>query len=225
MRESALVRAETLERTFGAGRSQVVAVAEATFTLEAADRVALTGPSGSGKSTLLHLMAGLDRPTSGSIEWPAIGERAHLRPGPIGLAFQGPSLLPPLTVMENVALPVILAGGGQDDALAEARDLLDAFAIEGLATKLPEELSGGQSQRAGLARAFAGRPRLVLADEPTGQQDQAAAARVMDAILALAAMYGTALVIATHDATVAERLPASWTMRDGTLRTEVPCSA
>ena len=83
MRESALVRAETLERTFGAGRSQVVAVAEATFTLEAADRVALTGPSGSGKSTLLHLMAGLDRPTSGSIEWPAIGERAHLRPGPI----------------------------------------------------------------------------------------------------------------------------------------------
>lgn len=225
MRETALVRAETLGRTFGGGRAQVVAVAEASFTLEPADRVALTGPSGSGKSTLLHLIAGLDRPTTGSIEWPALGERVRLRPGPVGLAFQGPSLLPPLTVLENVALPVILAGGDQYDALAEARDLLEVFAIADLAAKLPEELSGGQAQRAGLARAFCGAPRLVLADEPTGQQDQATAARVMEAILTLAARHGTTLVIATHDAAVAGRLPARWTMRDGTLRTEVPCSA
>ena len=96
--------------------------------VQPADSIALLGPSGSGKSTLLHLIAGLDEPTSGSIEWPALGGRWDLRPGPVGIAFQGPSLLPPLTVVENVALPMILAGADEDDATAAARDLLDVGA-------------------------------------------------------------------------------------------------
>ena len=221
-----LVRAVSMERAFGVGGAQVKAVTDATFSVEAGDSVALLGPSGSGKSTLLHLVAGLDTPTSGSIEWPALGRREDLRPGPVGVAFQGPSLLPPLTVVENVALPMILAGADEARATAGARDLLDVFEVDTVANKLPEELSGGQSERVGIARAFSGSPRLVLADEPTGQQDRATGGRLLEAIVTLAVLGGTALVVATHDASVAERLAARWAMRDGVLRTqELTCSS
>jgi predicted ABC-type transport system involved in lysophospholipase L1 biosynthesis ATPase subunit len=215
----ALVRATSLAREFGTSRDRVHAVIGATFSLEPGDAVAVVGPSGSGKSTLLHLMAGLDTPTEGSIEWPAIGARDTLRPGPVAMSFQGPSLLPALTVLENVMLPVILAGATQDAAVAGARDRLHHFSVDDLADRLPESLSGGQLQRAGLARAFSGHPRLVLVDEPTGQQDRDSAKRVIDAILALAAREGSALVVATHDAAMANTLDARWEMRDGTLRT------
>ena len=221
-----LVRAASIGRAYGSGDARVLAVSEATFTVAAGDTVALAGPSGSGKSTLLHLIAGLDAPTSGTIEWPALGDRGSLRPGPVAMAFQGPSLLPPLTVVENVALPMILAGSTEADAIGSALDLLHIFEVDALAAKLPEELSGGQSQRAALARAFAGEPRLVLADEPTGQQDTATGARVLEAILTVAILQATALIVATHDASVADRLSARWTMLDGTLRTEaLTCSA
>jgi ABC-type lipoprotein export system ATPase subunit len=221
-----LVRAMSIERAFGVGGAQVKAVTDATFSVGAGDTVALLGPSGSGKSTLLHLIAGLDTPTSGSIEWPALGRRKDLRPGLVGMAFQGPSLLPPLTVVENVALPMILAGADEDSATAGARDLLDVFEVDTVANKLPEELSGGQSERVGIARAFSGSPRLVLADEPTGQQDRATGGRLLEAIVTLAVLGGAALVVATHDASVAERLAARWAMCDGALRTqELTCSS
>ena len=221
-----LVRARSIERSYGSGAEQVKAVTDATFSVKAGDTVALLGPSGSGKSTLLHLLAGLDAPTSGSIEWPALGGRQDLRPGRVGMAFQGPSLLPPLTVVENVALPMILGGAEQDDATDAALDLLEVFEIAAVADKLPEELSGGQSERAGIARAFSGSPRLVLADEPTGQQDRATGGGVLEAILTVAVLGGAALVVATHDAAVAERLTSRWVMRDGTLRTdELTCSS
>jgi ABC-type lipoprotein export system ATPase subunit len=216
----ALMRADSLGRTYGGGNARVIALTEATFSVREGDTVALVGPSGSGKTTLLHLMAGLDLPTTGSIEWPALGELRRLRLGPVAIAFQGPSLLPPLTVVENVALPAILAGRAEGDATVIARELLEMFEVGGVADKLPEELSGGQSQRAALARAFCGSPRLVLADEPTGQQDRVTGGRVLETILALTALGRRGLVVATHDATVAERLGARWTMRDGALRTE-----
>jgi ABC-type lipoprotein export system ATPase subunit len=221
-----LVRAVSIERAYGGGGESVKAVTDATFTVQAGDAVALVGPSGSGKSTLLHLLAGLDVPTSGSIEWPALGRLQDLRPGLVGVAFQGPSLLPPLTVVENVALPMILAGADEDDATAAALDLLEVFEVAAVANKLPEELSGGQSERVGIARAFSGSPRLVLADEPTGQQDRATGGRVLEAIVTVAVLGGAALVVATHDAAVAERLTSRWVMRDGTLRTEeLTCSS
>lgn len=226
MRENALVRAEGLGRSYGGGRSAVSALADATFVVRPGERIALVGPSGSGKSTLLHLIAGLDRPTTGTIEWPALCTRERLRPGPVGVAFQGPSLLPPLTVLENVALPIILSGGSESEGVDAARDLLEAFDASALADKLPEELSGGQSQRAGLARAFAGSPRLVLADEPTGQQDHATADRLLQTVFSIASLESTALVLATHDRGVAELLPVRWSVTDGVLRTEaIPCSA
>jgi predicted ABC-type transport system involved in lysophospholipase L1 biosynthesis ATPase subunit len=221
-----LVVADSLARSFGVGLTAVTAVEEASFTVEPGGRIALVGASGSGKSTLLHLAAGLDRPTGGTISWPALGDRAELRPGPVGVSFQGPSLLPPLTVMENIALPVILAGTAERLARAAADDLMDAFGLSGLGEKLPEELSGGQSQRAAVARSFAGVPRLVLADEPTGQQDHASAERLIDAMLAIAELDGVALLIATHDRSIAARFGTHWTMESGRLWTdEAPCSA
>ena len=221
-----LVRADALERVHGSGRDAVAAVIDASFTISARDRIAIVGPSGSGKSTLLHLIAGLDSPTSGSIAWPALGRREQLRPGPVALAFQGPSLLPPLSVVENVALPVLLGGGSEAEAMRIARAMLGRFELTEIADKLPEEISGGQSQRAGLARALAGSPTLVLADEPTGQQDRETGMHVLDTLLDLISARGAALVVATHDLAVADLLQIRWTMAGGRLASEVaPCSA
>jgi len=178
----------------------------------------VVGPSGSGKSTLLHLLAGLDEPTGGAIEWPALGGRTSLRPGPVAVVLQGPSLLPPLDVVENVAVPLLLAGIPEAAATAAAHRALGQLGLDDLAGKLPEELSGGQSQRVAVARVLAGRPRLILADEPTGQLDHATGAGVVEALLEAADRVSAALVLATHDPAVAERLPQRWEMVDGELR-------
>jgi ABC-type lipoprotein export system ATPase subunit len=217
-----LVRAEGLRRQFGKGQGAVVAVAGATIEIRPGDRIALTGPSGSGKSSLLHLIAALDRPSEGVIEWPALGPASDLRPGPVGIAFQGPSLLPPLTVAENVALPALLAGTSDAAATAAAGALLDRLGLAEVASKLPEEISGGQAQRAGLARALIGEPRLILADEPTGQLDRGSAAALIDVLLEHVAATHAALVVATHDIAVAERLPLRWSMSERMLQTGAP---
>jgi ABC-type lipoprotein export system ATPase subunit len=221
-----LARGTALRKVHGHGAGAVTALADATFTICEGDRIALVGPSGSGKSTLLHLIGGLDGPSDGAIEWPAIGPVTALRPGPVSMAFQGPSLLPPLTVLENVELPVLLSGGSAADADAVAREMLLRFGVEDVAEKLPEEISGGQSQRAGLARALAARPRLLLADEPTGQLDHETALSVMTALLATLEETGAAIVVATHDPSVAAMLPIRWSIAGGELRTAVSlCSA
>ena len=219
-----LVRAKGLRREFGNGQSPVVAVAEATFEIREGDRIALVGPSGSGKTSLMHMIAGLDEPSAGVIEWPALGRAEDLRPGPVSIAFQGPSLLPPLTVSENVALPILLAGGAEADATAAAQVLIDEVGLSEMASKLPEEISGGQAQRAGVARALVGRPRLILADEPTGQLDRASAAELITMIFRHVEAAGAALVIASHDASVAERMLLRWTITDRKLQTEAPCT-
>jgi ABC-type lipoprotein export system ATPase subunit len=226
-----LVRASGVARTFGRGPAAVVAVHGASCEIHAGARLALTGPSGSGKSTLLHLLAGLDEPTAGTITWPALGDRHQLRPGPVGVVFQGPSLLPPLDAAENVALPLLLAGHSEAEATAAALRALDRLGIEDLAGALPDELSGGQAQRVAVARVLAGRPRLILADEPTGQLDHGHGAVVVDALLEAAAATGAALLVATHDPRVAGRFPQRWSMTDGRLDCtagdagDVPCSA
>ena len=219
-----LVRASGLSRQFGNGQGAVVAVADATFEIREGDRIALTGPSGSGKTSLLHLIAALDQPSGGVIEWPALGQAVDLRPGPVAVAFQGPSLLPPLTVVENVALPALLAGSAEAAATAAAGVLIDRLGLADVASKLPEEISGGQAQRAGLARALMGEPRLILADEPTGQLDRGSAAELIDVLLQQVTATNAALVVATHDATVADRLPLRWSMTDRILQTGAPCT-
>jgi putative ABC transport system ATP-binding protein/lipoprotein-releasing system ATP-binding protein len=219
-----LVRASGLRREFGNGQRPVVAVADATFEIHEGDRIALIGPSGSGKTSLLHLIAALDQPSAGVIEWPALGRAEDLRPGPVTIAFQGPSLLPPLTVAENVALPALLAGTAKAAAAAAARALIEQLGLSEVAMKLPEEISGGQAQRAGVARALMGEPRLILADEPTGQLDRSSAAKLIDVLFKQAEETEAALIIATHDPTVAGRLPLRWTMTERTLQTGASCT-
>ena len=219
MTAEVLVRCGGVARTFGAGPGAVVAVHGVSCEIVAHQLVAVTGPSGSGKSTLLHLFAGLDEPTAGHVSWPGIGTRTELRPGPVAVVLQGPSLMAPLDVVENVALPLVLGGASQHEADAVARGALARLGLEALAAKLPEELSGGQAQRVAVARALAGRPRLILADEPTGQLDHVNGAIVVDALLEAARHLDAALVVTTHDVLVADRLPERWRMLDGRLDT------
>jgi ABC-type lipoprotein export system ATPase subunit len=204
-------------RTYGTGRTATVALQPTDCNVGDGAHIALVGPSGSGKSTLLHLMAGLDEPTVGRVAWPAIGDRTALRPGPVAVIFQGPSLLPPLTVNENVALPLVLDGRSDAEARAAARSALERLGLAELADKLPEELSGGQAQRVAVARAVAGEPRLILADEPTGQLDRVTGAALVEVLLAAADHAGAAIVVATHDPSVAERLDERWELHSGRL--------
>jgi putative ABC transport system ATP-binding protein/lipoprotein-releasing system ATP-binding protein len=212
-----LVLCDGAGRTYGHGAAANVALTPTDVQVQPGDRIALVGPSGSGKSTLLHLMAGLDTPTHGQVSWPAIGAREDLRPGRVAVVFQGPSLMPALTVLENVALALVLGGTRDAQARAEARDALDRLGLGELADTLPEEISGGQAQRVAVARALAGEPMLILADEPTGQLDRASGATVIDVLLEAAQHTGAALVVATHDPTVAVRLSARWQMHSGEL--------
>jgi ABC-type lipoprotein export system ATPase subunit len=216
-RERALVHCTSVGRTYGAGPTAVVALHDATCEIWPNERIAIVGPSGSGKTTLLHLIAGLESPTAGTITWPALGDRASLRPGPVAVVFQGPSLLPPLDVVENVALPLVLAGAGQIEARERACAALERLDLSELGAKLPEELSGGQMQRVAIARALAQRPRLLLADEPTGQLDHETAGHVVDVLVLAAAETGAALVVSTHDPAVADRFDQRWPVTDGRL--------
>ncbi len=225
MTSTALAQATGVARTFGTGPAAVVAIHDIDCSIHLTERIALMGPSGSGKTTLLHLFAGLDEPTTGTVDWPGIGTISELRPGPVAVVFQAPSLMPPLDVIENVALPLLLAGAERHDARARALEALGRLGLDHLAAKLPEELSGGQAQCVAIARVLADRPMLILADEPTGQLDHRNGAAVIDALIAAAAQTGAALVVNTHDPAVAERLPSRWSMANGalTIAKAAPC--
>jgi len=217
MKDAPLVICRGAARTYGSGTAATVALQPSDCDVLRGARIAITGPSGSGKSTLLHLMAGLDEPTVGEVSWPALGSREQLRPGPVAVVFQGPSLLPPLTVEENVALPLSLAGASESESTGAARHALELVDLLDVGDKLPEEISGGQAQRAAVARALAGNPTLILADEPTGQLDRTSATAVVEALLAVADAAGAALVVATHDLGVASAFDERWEIHSGRL--------
>lgn len=212
----ALVTGVSVSRSFQLGGVAFEALKPASFTVQAGDRIAIIGPSGSGKSTLMQLIAGLDTPTNGQLLWPALGASGQLRPRHIGVVFQSPSLIPTLSAIENVELPMRLLGGD-----SESRDIaLKALASVGLADiadKLPDQLSGGQAQRVGLARAIALHPQLILADEPTGQLDETTAQNALDALLESVTGGDAALIVTTHDPAVARRLKTIWKMDFGVL--------
>jgi ABC-type lipoprotein export system ATPase subunit len=212
-----LVEGTGVARRFQQGEFDVYALRPASFVIRACDRITLLGRSGSGKSTLLHLIADLDTPTCGQLIWPGLGRHGMLRPKHIGIVFQAPSLIPALSVVENVELPLRLAGNIASPR-REAMKALEAVDLAGVADKLPDELSGGQAERVALARAIVLKPRLILADEPTGQLDHPTAGRTIDALLKSVEGTDAAVVVATHDTSIAECMNITWRMEHGQLQ-------
>ncbi len=215
-----LVRVRDLVMRLPSGDREITVLDGVSLDVAERECVAVMGPSGSGKSTLLGLIAGLDRPTAGSIavdgvEITVLSEDAlaRLRRDTIGYVFQSFHLIPTLTAAENVAVPLELAG--RPDALARAAALLDAVGLAERAHHYPAQLSGGEQQRVALARAMALRPRLVLADEPTGNLDSETGARIVDLLLALNREHASTLVLVTHDEAVASRAGRVIPLRDG----------
>lgn len=191
-------------------RGPIVAIDEANLEIGAGEFVAIVGLSGSGKSTLLAMLAGLCKPTSGEVHFQgqAWGKMSAARvnaarAGKIGLLFQDGGLLPGLTVLDNVLLPVALSGLTEEEAMARARDLLDRVGLGGRWDAYPCELSGGQKRRIGLARALASNPEVILADEPTGDLDPLAAREVTSILAEIRKLCGTSVLVVTHDPVVA----------------------
>ena len=194
----------------------------ASLDLQPGESVGIVGPSGSGKTSLLMLLGGLERPTRGSVriddtDFAALSEdaRARFRGRHVGIVFQSFHLIPTMTALENVAIPLELAG--RRDAQARARAALDQVGLGPRMTHRPGQLSGGEQQRVALARAFAPGPRLLLADEPTGNLDARTGARVIDLMFALQRDLGTTLVLITHDAPLAARCDRRFAVADGEL--------
>ncbi len=204
-----------------AGRTLTV-LKDITFRVEDGGYVAIVGPSGSGKTTLLGLLAGLDRPTRGRVllEGEDLGDlgeddRARLRRSKVGFVFQSFQLIPTLTARENVQVPLELAG--TDRAAPVAQELLDRVGLGARSHHYPSQLSGGEQQRVALARAFSTRPRILFADEPTGNLDAATGATVVELMEALNAEFGTTLVLVTHDLDLAARARRTIRLADGAI--------
>ncbi len=211
-----LVQLDDVSLNFVSGDNLVKAVQHVSCSVKPGDRIAITGPSGSGKSSLLALIAGLDQPTSGHVDWPALGPQNTLRPRHIGIAFQSQSLLPALSVLENVEIPLLMLGETKDSG-ARALAVLKLVELDHLADRLPAELSGGQMQRVAFARALITKPQLILADEPTGQLDQETGKHLIAQVLSALEGSRTALVIATHDLNLANNLKSHWQMNFGQI--------
>ena len=192
------------------GDSALTILHDVSFTVNAGEAVAIVGASGSGKSTLLGLLAGLDTPPSGGVsisgeELFTLDEdgRAALRARLVGFVFQSFNLLPAMTALENVMLPLELAG--EAGASASAKALLERVGLGSRLTHYPKQLSGGEQQRVAIARAFATRPALLLADEPTGNLDEATGAAIIDLMFELNRERGTTLILVTHDMELSRR--------------------
>jgi putative ABC transport system ATP-binding protein len=214
--------ARHLTKEYRSGTSQLAVLRDVSFAIPQATFVAIVGPSGSGKTTLLGLLAGLDTPTRGSVllddvDLSALSEdgRAQLRGERVGFIFQSFQLIPTLTAVENVQVPLELRGA--PDAAPRARDLLARVGLAERATHFPTQLSGGEQQRVAIARAFINRPRILFADEPTGNLDAATGARIVELLEALNRESGATVVLVTHDAALAARAGRVITMRDGAV--------
>jgi len=217
-----LIRAEALTKIVQSGDAPLTILDRVSFDIDAGDAVAIVGASGSGKTTLLGLLAGLDQPTSGEVRLDGIvlsredeDARAALRQRLLGFVFQSFQLLPALTALENVMLPLELSGA--DDAAPRAREWLDRVGLGRRTTHYPKQLSGGEQQRVAIARAFSGEPKLVLADEPTGNLDGATGTEVADLMFRLNEENGTTLVLVTHDIIIASRCRRRLSLAAGRL--------
>ena len=220
-----MITVQGLSMRLAAGGRAVTILDQIDLVIPSKQMVAIVGPSGSGKSTLLGLMAGLDRPTSGSVVLDGVdittlseSALARYRRQTIGYIFQSFHLIPTLTALENVMVPLELAGASS--AKTRAIDLLHAVDLQDRLHHYPVQLSGGEQQRVAVARAFACRPPILLADEPTGNLDSATGQHVIDLILDLHRDYGTTLVLVTHERDVASLMQRVITLRDGRIASD-----
>ena len=226
-----IVEAKQLAKTYETGGAKVLGLRGVDISIERGEFVAIMGPSGCGKSTLLNLLAGLDRPTAGEvwldgqrIDVMSETELARLRRLRVGFVFQFFNLLPTLSALENVELPLLLVGRGRRQARRSASELLSDLGISDKDGAAPAQLSGGEQQRVALARALANSPDIVLADEPTGNLDSAAAREVL-ALFREARQRGQTLLLVTHDASVASTADRVITLRDGLVADETELAA
>ncbi|WP_338569310.1 lipoprotein-releasing ABC transporter ATP-binding protein LolD [Erwinia billingiae] len=223
-----LLQCNDLCKRYQEGSVQTDVLRNVSFSVAPGEMMAIVGSSGSGKSTLMHLLGGLDTPTSGdvvfngkSLNGMSSSAKAELRNRELGFIYQFHHLLPDFTAMENVAMPLLIGKVGKAEAEAKAMEMLTAVGLDKRAKHRPSELSGGERQRVAIARALVNNPRLVLADEPTGNLDARNADAIFDLLGELNVRQGTAFLVVTHDLHLAKRLNHQMEMRDGQLSGDV----
>ena len=222
MIETSVLRAEHLTKTYRSGERTLTVLRDVSFTVPEGSRCAIVGPSGSGKTTLLGLCAGLDRPTSGSVALNGVAlndlnedELAQIRNQHVGFVFQTFQLIPTLTALENVAVPLELRG--ESGVRRQATELLNQVGLGDRLDHYPAQLSGGEQQRCAVARALVTDPKVILADEPSGNLDEANADRLHDLLFDLARDLETELVIVTHNRSLADRCDRTVLLANGRL--------
>ena len=208
-----IISIESIDKSFGEGDEILQVLKNFSLSLHQGESIGLVGASGSGKSTLLHIICGLDRPDSGSVKIQGIDitelnydERSQLRNTEIGFVYQFHHLLPELTALENVALPALLAGTNQAEAIKNASLLLEQVNLTGKGNNTPNELSGGERQRVAIARAMSNNPSCLIMDEPTGNLDTKNVENFMTLLMDMVSIKNVTLLIATHDTKVSSRL-------------------
>ena len=208
-----IISIESIDKSFGEGDEILQVLKNFSLSLHHGESIGLVGASGSGKSTLLHIICGLDRPDSGSVKIQGIDitelnydERSQLRNTEIGFVYQFHHLLPELTALENVALPALLAGTNQAEAIKNASLLLEQVNLSGKENNAPNELSGGERQRVAIARAMSNNPSCLIMDEPTGNLDTRNVENFMTLLMDMVSIKNVTLLIATHDTKVSSRL-------------------
>jgi putative ABC transport system ATP-binding protein len=221
-----IAEARGVGKAFPMPAGPVVALRDVTLSVGRGDFLAICGPSGCGKSTLLHVLGCVDTPTTGTLLFDgrdvgSLGdaERSAIRLERIGLVFQRFFLLPMLTAWENVELPQAEAGAPRDERRRRTAELLEYVGLAARAHHRPGQLSGGEAQRVAIARALANRPRLLLADEPTGELDQSTGEQIVR-LFGRVNADGTTVVVVTHDAAIASRAPRTLLMRDGRIESD-----
>ncbi len=222
---NAALQVSGVKRTFTQGRKSLPVLKGIDLTVKEGEIVGLLGPSGSGKSTLLHIAGLLEKPDGGLVricgrETGKLSgpERTMIRRHEVGFVYQFHHLLGEFTALENVMMPMRIAGASKNDAHARAQKLLKAVGLADRADHLPSQLSGGEQQRVAIARAMANSPKVILADEPTGNLDEGTADKVMAQLVATIRAEGMAAVVATHNARIAKRFDRSVVLHDGKLR-------
>ncbi len=225
MSETSVLRVEHLTKTYRSGERTLTVLQDVSLSVQEGSRCAIVGPSGSGKTTLLGLCAGLDRPTSGSVALNGVAlndlnedELAQIRNQHVGFVFQTFQLIPTLTALENVMVPIELRG--ESGVRRQAIELLNQVGLGNRLDRYPAQLSGGEQQRVSLARAFINQPKILFADEPTGNLDGETAEKISDLLFELNESTGTTLVLVTHNVELAQRTQRIISLKSGSIRSD-----